>query len=55
MFRLALTFLLVIASPLAASGASSPPPPAGVVTVEIYEEGVPKDNSWPTQPGVTET
>ncbi|MBL9212079.1 MAG: hypothetical protein JNL92_16595, partial [Opitutaceae bacterium] len=27
----------------------------GAVTVEICEEGVPKDNSWPTQAQVTET
>jgi hypothetical protein len=39
---------------LAATAALAGPPP-GRVLVEICEDGVPKDNTWPSRPGVTET
>lgn len=53
MFRLALTFLIIIAAPLAVPVRSAPAP--GVIIVEICEEGVPKDNSWPAEAIVTES
>ncbi len=45
------TCILLCAGPIAGAATT---PPEGRVLVEICEEGIPTDNSWPTAPRVTE-